>query len=331
METKLATERTRKEELKQLLPEPKVAFALLVFGGILVWFYWSSILHLTKTWWREEDYQHGFFVPVFAVFLLWFRRDMIVPFLGRGSWWGMAFFGLWAFMRLTAVFFAFGSLPELSILPFLAGAAIFVGGWQAFRWVWPSILFLIFMIPLPGEVQGVASQELQAIATKLSVFIIQTFGIPAVAQGNVIQLTGKPLEVAQACSGLRMMMLFFAICVGAAFVARRPLWEKILVIASAAPIAVASNVARIVMTAVLYEIARLWPSVIDVETAETFMHDMAGLLMMPIGLLLLWVEMALLSKLLVEPLPDKPLLAGGLLTEGTTGAVREGTVRRRRR
>jgi len=61
------------------------------------------------------------------------------------------------------------------------------------------------------------------------------------------------------------------------------------------------------------------------------MHDMAGLLMMPIGLLLLWVEMALLSKLLVEPLPDKPLLAGGLLTEGTTGAVREGTVRRRRR
>ena len=85
----------------------------------------------------------------------------------------------------------------------------------------------------------------------MSVYVLQTLGIPAIALGegsNVIQLS-KPenkLEVARACSGLRMMTLFFAICVGTSFVLRVPVWKKILLIVSAVPIAIVSNVLRIV-------------------------------------------------------------------------------------
>jgi len=269
-------------------------------------------------WYSQEDYQHGFFVPIFALVLLWLRRDMIVPFAGRGSWWGLPFFALWAAMRWAAVYFRFESLPEMSMIPFFAGLALFVGGWQGLRWAWPAVVFLIFMIPLPGAAQGLASQQLQRIATKMSVFTIQTFGIPSLAQGNAIQLTSmpeKPLEVAQACSGLRMMMLFFAICIGMAFLSRKPLWERLLLIVSAAPIAVASNVIRIVMTAALCDIAYRWPSIISEETAYAFMHKTAGYLMMPIGLILLWIEMYLLSMLLISPLPERPLVVGRLAAE----------------
>jgi exosortase len=222
-------------------------------------------------------------------------------------------------------------VSELSMLPFFAGVAIVVGGWQGLRWAWPAVLFLFFMIPLPGAVQGVASQQLQAVATRLSVFVIQTLGIPAVAQGNVIQLTEQPLEVARACSGLRMMMLFFAICIGAAFISHRPLWERLIMIASAAPIAVMSNVARIVLTAVLYEIAGRWPSVINLETASETIHNWAGYLMMPFGLLLLLVEMSLLSKLLIAPTSDRSLAVGRVLAGDGTGTTTQPVLRRRHR
>jgi len=321
--TTATTIRNFKDELRQFLPGPKVLMAWLVLAIVCVWFNWTSLRYLVRVWWTQEDYQHGFVVPLFALFLLWHRRGMIRPFTDKGSYWGLAFFALWAVMRWTAIYFNYGSLPEMSLLPFFAGVALFVGGRQGLRWSWPAILFLFFMIPLPGAVQNLASQQLQALATRMSVFMIQTFGIPAYAQGNVIQLSDRPLEVARACSGLRMMTLFFAICIGAAFVVRKPLWERIVMILSAPPIAVISNVARIVATATLCEIARHWPNLISAEAADKFMHDTAGLLMMPFGLLLLWFEMYLISKLLIAPPAAKPLVVGEITAQKTLKSARE--------
>jgi len=320
------------EEFKRLLPERKVLLAWLVVIVAFVWFHWSSFCHLTRTWWQEEDYQHGFFVPLFALVLLWLRRDMIVQSPGHGSWWGLPFFGLWALMRWVAIYFNYENLPEMSLIPCVAGVVVFVGGWRALRWAWPSVVFLIFMLPLPGFVQGFASRQLQQAATTFSCYIIQTLGIPAVAQGIVIQLTEKPLEIARACSGLRMMMLFFAICVAAAFLAtHKPLWERLLIVASAPPIAVLSNVLRIVVTAAVYDIVGRWSSTIDVDRVEQIIHDWAGFLMMPVGLLLLWAEMSLLSKLLIAPPPARPLMIGEVLagqsTEVATERVLEGRQR----
>ena len=103
-----------------------------------------------------------------------------------------------------------------------------------------------------------------------------------------------------------MMMLFFAICVGAAFLMQKPLWERLLIVASALPIAVIANVFRIVMTGVIYEVVGRWFSAVDVDQVEHIIHDWAGFLMMPVGLALLLAETWLLSKLLVAPPPRSP-------------------------
>jgi exosortase len=287
--------------------------ALACLAVAFVWFNWSSYGTFAGAW-SQADYQHGPLVPVFSLFLLWWRRDMIIPFAGRGSWWGLAFLALWAWMRVAAVYFNFGSLPEMSILPFFAGLALFVGGWQAFRWAWPAIVFLVFMLPLPGDVQSLLSLQLQLLATRVSVFIIQTFGIPSVAIGTTILLNDRPLGVEQACSGLRMMMMFFALCIGAAFLVKKPLWEKLFIIGSAIPIAILGNVARIVVTAVCLEMARHWPSLGDPANVEKTIHDIAGFAIeMPCGMLLLWIELTLLSKLLIPPASEQPLMLGTLL------------------
>ena len=116
-----------------------------------------------------------------------------------------------------------------------------------------------------------------------------------------------------------MMMLFFAMCVGAAFVVRKPLWEKLAVIASAAPIAVVSNVARIVLVALLCQFCPSCPgwliTLFNVKQPQQAYDKLVGVfLMMPIGLLLLWAVMTLLSKLWLEALPERPLMIGKVMT-----------------
>ena len=99
-----------------------------------------------------------------------------------------------------------------------------------------------------------------------------------------------------------MLTVFFAMCIGACFVLREPIWKKIVLIASAAPIAILSNVARITVTGVLIE----WVSV----SAGHFFHDRLGVLMVVPAILLIWGELALLSALLIEPTSEGPLIFG---------------------
>ena len=264
------------QELKRWIPDRPAMIAWLAVIGAAAWFFRPSFSVLLRAW-QQPEYGHAYFVPVFAVFLLWHRRAMMdTPPSHAGVWWGLVCFLVWAPMRWTAVYFNYGALTEMSILPFLVGLTLLVGGWRALSWAWPAIAFVFFMIPLPGIVAEALSQPLQAVGTRVSVFIIQTLGIPAVAQGNVIVLTEKELGVVEACSGLRMMMLFFAICAGAALVIRKPLWERLVILFSAIPIAVLANVIRISLTAILCEIAHTWPSVISMENGGRILPRHGG-------------------------------------------------------
>ena len=309
-------------DLKSSLPRRSVLIGWLVLIGIFLWSY-SAVIDELVGWWLRPDYGHGFFVPVFAIVLLWVRREMILPLPERGSWWAMAFFAVWGLMRLISAALNMKRTDEWSILLFAAGVAVFLGGWRALRWAWPSIVFLYFMIPLPGAIQNRLSFQLQTIATKASVYAIQTLGIPTVIggpEGHVIQLPANELGVAEACSGIRMLMLFFAICVGAAFLLRCPLWKKAVIVVSAVPIAVFSNVCRITVTAILYEVARKWPEYVSEEAAKWFFHDAAGWMMMPLGLLLLLGLWKLLENLIVDRAPEGPLALGGYLASDSSAA-----------
>jgi exosortase len=276
------------------LPSSASLVGWIILTCALAWAYWAPTAMLVRRWWTEPDYHHGFLVPLFALFLLWKRREMLQSVSGQGNWWGIALVALAALMRWTAAYFYFGLLGALSLVPCLAGIVLFVGGRQALRWAGPSIVFLIFMVPAPGLFGDLLSNPLQRLGTVISTYVLQTLGIAAVAQGNVILLTESELGVAEACSGLRMMMLFVTVCVGAALLMEWSLLKKVLVVLSAVPIAVAANVVRITATAVMYEIA-------SQQFADALYHDLAGWFMMPLAVMLLWAEIAVFSKLVTAP------------------------------
>ncbi len=265
--------------------------------------YTGPLSGLARRWASEPDYSHGFLVPVFAAYLLWIRRKSFNLAYDQGSWWGLAFLSCAAAMRWLSNYFFYPLLDAPSLLPCLAGVMLLVGGWAALRWAWPGICYLIFMMPLPGALAGMLSHPLQRVATDSSTWLLQLLGVPAIARGNVIWLTAGKIGVVEACSGLRMLMLFLAITVGASFLIDRPLWEKIFVAVSALVIGVVTNILRITVTAILYEY-------VGADLAEKVFHDLAGWLMMPAATLLLWLELFVLSKLLVKPVNAGPLIIG---------------------
>ena len=305
-----------------------VVASLVVVACVFLALFGDAWGVLLQRWAGDPDYTHGFLVPLVSGYLLWQRRGLLRGAALSPTWSavavGVGCLVLSGVIRAASLILFARVLDPAAIVPCVFGLILLLGGWGAFRWAWPSALFLIFMLPLPGFVATLLSHPLQRAATIASTFALQTLGVPAMAEGNVIALRDGQLEIVQACSGLKMMSLFVAVCVAAAFIMRRPLLDRILVAVSAPLNALAANVIRITVTGVLHELNLV---------GTNMQHDLAGWLMMPAAVLLVWVELYLLDRILVPqsdaapvvvsvvagPLQGekrKPTLAGGSASGG---------------
>jgi exosortase len=261
--------------------------------GCLFWAYWTTLLELGQTWKSNPQYSHGYLVPGFAVLLLWLRRDRLDVAALKPSFWGIPLLAAGLGMRLWGVYFYYVWLDAISLIPCLFGLCLLLGGRAAWRWAWPAILFLAFMVPLPYRVASALSGPLQRLATVVSTFLMQVLGLPALSEGNVILLNEAEIGVVEACSGLRMLVVFFALATAVALVIQRRFIDKVIVVLSAIPIALISNILRVTATGILHEM-------VDGETANAFFHDVAGWLMMPLALAMLGLELKVLSRLFLE-------------------------------
>jgi len=136
----------------------------------------------------------------------------------------------------------------------------------------------------------------------------------AFAEGNVIQLNEARIGVVEACSGLSMLMTFIALSTAAALVVKRPLLDRIVLVASSIPVALLANIARIVMTGALHEM-------VGGHAATTFYHDLAGWVMMPLALVLYWIEIGVLSRILIETKHEAPPVLDLLRSRRPAGAA----------
>jgi exosortase len=259
----------------------------------LVWAYWTSLADMAWRWSHDPQYAHGYLVPGFAAVLLWLRRDRLAAGSLEPCWQGLGVLGFGIGLRLFGAYFHYVWLDAVSFLPCLAGIWLLIGGKTAWRWGWPAIAFLGFMVPLPYGFSLSMAAPLQRLATIASTFSLQTLGMPAVADGNVILLEEVEVNVVEACSGLRMLVVFFAFATAVALIVKRPLWEKLLLLVSAIPIALVVNVLRITATGVLYEL-------VNGQVAKLVFHDLAGWLMMPVALAILGLELQFLKRLVID-------------------------------
>ncbi|WP_020470502.1 exosortase/archaeosortase family protein [Zavarzinella formosa] len=274
-------------------PTPKAILLLAVLG----WVYWPTLADLYDVWTTSPDYSHGLLVPLFSLWLLF--RKPANPNIIYKPWPLLGFAGLTVsvFCRLFGAGTSFLPLEGLSLIMALASAVMLSGGWGGVRRFWQPLLFLVFMVPLPYEFSRAMGAELQRIATMCSTFLLRCCGQPAIAEGNRILIENITLNVVEACSGLRMLMTFIAFSIAAVFMMERHWMVRGIVLLSAVPIALATNILRISATG----LAHVWLHDSDQKAkVMDFIHDFNGWMMMPVGLAMLLAELWVLKNLLIE-------------------------------
>jgi exosortase len=282
-------------EQQRSLNEKETQSAWLVFGGLvlLLTYGYLNMLSYTAMSWKDPLYSHGYIVPLFAGFLFWVRRRPLTVVDPSERWIGLGILLISLFIRLGASYVDMNPVDRLSYLGALLGVCQIVGGTSMLKWAGPAVGFLVFMYPLPSVLEHSVLLFLQKLAAIASTWVLQLLGAPALRDGNRIMIDQLPLEVADACSGLRMSTIFGAMSVAMAILINRPWWDRVTILLSAIPIALVTNIIRITLTALLF---MAFP---ESELVHQLVHDWAGLAMMPIAMGLLWIELQLLEQITV--------------------------------
>ena len=284
-------------------------------------FYW-----LGSIWNVNPNYTHGWLVIPIALVILWQRlttpESEPSPSAISRPWLGWCFLAAILAVRAFAYEGNFSWLETATILPAIACLVWSFGSWPLLRRVWPAIAFLVFMLPLPETINNGIALPLQQIAAAGSSFLLQLSGLWAIREGNIINLRTahegmERLDVAAACNGLKMLMTLTATITATIILVPLPTWKRIVLLVSIVPIALVSNMIRIVATGFCYYL-------IEGPTAKAWAHDVSGWLMMPMALVLVGLELGILSWLVpteAEPDDDERKSMLSLLSEKSRGTV----------
>jgi exosortase len=253
----------------------------VVLGGLVLWVYAPILGRLVAQWWGDPNFSHGFFVPVFAAYVAWQERSRLALIPRRPSWTGLLVVGFALCTLVVGVLGAELFLSRVSLLILMAGLVVLFLGWQYQKTLLFPWLFLLLMIPIPVIVFNQVTFPLQLLASKLASASLAALGVPVLREGNVIQLPAMPLEVAEACSGIRSLLSLTTLSIIYGYLLETRILVRILLAVASIPIAVAANALRIVGTGLLVQ---YW----DPAKAEGFFHAFSGWLIFVVSLLLLF-------------------------------------------
>lgn len=264
-------------------------FQLLVIGIVVAVAYIPTFVWMYDRWFAAESYySHGILIPLISVFLVWMKRkelSVIVPKPAYKPGWFLFIIGI-----LTHIISAFWQVyfsSGFALIPVIMGLVLLALGWQFLKKILFPILFLIFMIPLPLVAISNLSFRLKLFASQISVMAVNAMGLRAVREGSIIKTAHSYLVVEDPCSGIRSLIALIALGCLMAYLSRLSRPKKVILFLSSVPIAVFSNVIRIIA---LTMVSEMYGS----EIATGRFHDVMGVLVFVIA----FVCLTAVSKLL---------------------------------
>jgi len=255
--------------------------------------FWDGIVQMWGWWIGSEEYSHGLLIPPVAAFLIWQQKDRLerIPF--TGSWWGVATVLLGGAALMVGQLGTVFTVVQYAFVITLYGLVLSFLGWQAFRLIAFPLLILLFMIPLPQFLLANLSTKLQLLSSELGAYLIRLFDISVFVEGNVIDLGGYKLQVAEACSGLHYLFPLMTLGFLMAYFYKGALWKRMVLFLSSIPITVLMNSFRVGMIAITVE---HW----GIEMAEGFLHEFQGWMIFMVCAGLLLAEIAVLNRIGLE-------------------------------
>ncbi len=261
-----------------------VKIAIIV--GLLCFVFHGEIHRLVRLWGTDPSWSHGFLIPLFSLYFLNQRKEAILiarPF--RPNYLGLPL------LVLILTFYVFNVMSPsgyayfrpVSMIATLGAVVLFLGGRRLIAQTWLPMMFLIFAVPLPRRLYVSATMPMRQVAASVATALLNSMdGVQASCSGVVIDIVYKgqafepALNVAEACSGMRLLMAFLALGVAMAYLHERPLWQRVVLLASTIPIAVLSNIIRVTATGFIYVLA-------GPQYTLGIYHDTLGVAMLPMA------------------------------------------------
>lgn len=249
------------------LTRRQLVLMVLAFGALLLLFqhtfsylYWQ---------WHQDEYSHGFLVPVISAFLLWQRRDRLAQTQFHASWTGVAVAAVGVAIYFLGGLASITTVDAYALVIVLLGSTLAVMGWPAFRIALVPLALLFLMNPIPNFFYYNLSSSLQLYSSQLGVAFMRLWGVSVFLEGNVIDLGSYQLQVAEACSGLRYLLPLMTLGVIVAYLFKGRTWIRWALFLSTVPITVIMNSLRVGVIGILVDR-------FGISQAEGFLHWFEG-------------------------------------------------------
>jgi exosortase len=279
----------------------KVWLPIAAFGVL-----WADLIReLSSQWEAREQYAYGWFVPFFAIALLWRRRLDHPPAKAQKPSMmlkGIVLLPILALLPLRVIYEINPDWPLLSwvytmiVIAISLYAVFLAGGWPWVRHFAFPIAFILVAVAWPWRIEKGLTQGLMSIVARLTVEALGWLGIPALQKGNLIELSTGVVGVDEACSGIRSFQssVMAALVMGELY--RLRTWTRLGLIGCGITLAFSFNVMRTLLLS--WQANQHGLAIIDKW------HDPAGLTITILCFLGLWGIAGLLRcKWSAKPLP----------------------------
>ncbi len=267
-----------------------------VWAWVLIGAVWLLVgRNLSVHWVVNPVYSYGWLVPVFGLFVAyrrWETRPAPGPRLrGAGLVIGLAafaFFPSWLFAQPSPDWSLCAWLLTAEVVVMTLGVLAWIGGSS---WLWHfafPICFIFTAVPCPRVIEVPLTHRLMGVVAGVTVEILTIAGVAAVQHGNVIEVQSGLLGIEEACSGVRSLQ---AALMGALFLGElfRFNWRRrLLLLGFGLVAAFSTNVARTLFLA--------WSAANEGPGAVGRWHDPAGLFILTLCLILVWLGGLFLSR-----------------------------------
>ncbi|MCP4649467.1 MAG: exosortase [PVC group bacterium] len=243
----------------------------------------------------DSFYAHGILVPFVAAYLIFIKREELKKKKTTSEKRGLILLLVSLFIHIFASFFEINFVSGFSLLGVLVGLIVYNCGSSITRVIGFPLFFLLFMVPVPKVVTLGMSFYMKLFAARIASFLIG-FIIPLKSAGSMVYLPNGVLTVGAPCSGLKSLITLAALSLLFAYLTGFAIKKKILFFLFALPIALASNIVRIMMLIFVFY-------VYGSEIAMGWFHDFSGMLVFIVA----FMGLVLLRKLFLL-CPEKKLI-----------------------
>jgi exosortase len=219
---------------------------------------------------------HGLLIPPVVGYLAYQDLRSVRGLPRSGSAWGFAFLVPALVLHALDAGMHTQLLSAVAILLALPGLALLLLGVERTRAILFPLAFLIFALPIPLSFTEQMHWQLRQVAVAATSTIVPWLGIPVFVEGTTLNMAHGALQIADACSGFSTLYAAAAVACLTAYSAASN-GRRALVLLSAAPLAIAANLLRIVLLVVL--VAWQGDSIL-----ETWVHPASGMMTFALAL-----------------------------------------------